>query len=245
METIIETIMETIAQFFREILSSQIFLLTLTVLVYYGAQILYKKWQFFWLNPVLLAALVIVLILNATQIDYQLYYQSNEIINFLLRISVIPLSYLLHKNIKRINRYKLSIVCSTFIGSIVGVLSVILLAKLFGLDLSLIYSLEPKSITTPIAITLSKNIGGMPAVTTFAVAIAGVFGNAVGPQVLKFFGVKDSMAMGLALGSSSHAICTARAMELGALEGAVSGAAIGLMGLFTTLTLPLINWLLL
>ncbi|MFR9649737.1 MAG: LrgB family protein [Rikenellaceae bacterium] len=236
--------METIVQFFSEVVSSQIFLLTLTVLVYYAVYLIYSRWQYFWFNPVLLTSLIIVIILSVIDVEYQLYYESNGIINFLLRISVIPLSYLMHKNIKNISQYKISILCSTFIGSIVGVLSVVLLARLFDLEQTIIYSLEPKSITTPIAVTLSQSIGGLPAVTTFAVAIAGVFGNALGPQILTLFGVKDSVAKGLALGSASHAIGTARAMELGALEGAVSGAAIGIMGLFTTLILPIINALL-
>ena len=99
-------------------------------------------------------------------------------------------------------------------------------------------SLAPKSVTTPIAISLSEKSGGIPALTAAFVVICGIFGGLVGPVVLRRLGVQSKVAKGLAMGSASHALGTARAMEMGALEGAISGLAIGIMGIMTALLIP-------
>jgi len=99
-------------------------------------------------------------------------------------------------------------------------------------------SLAPKSVTTPIAMSLAEKNGGIPAITAAFVVICGIFGGLVGPIVLRRLGIKSSIAKGLAMGSASHALGTARAMEMGALEGAISGLAIGIMGIMTALLVP-------
>ncbi|MFR9611544.1 MAG: LrgB family protein [Rikenellaceae bacterium] len=236
--------MEEIRAFFQEIINTQLFLLTLSVLSYYGAQLLYRRFPIILFTPIIIATSIIIFFLKATGIEYGVYYESNGIINFILGISVVCLSYLMHKNINRIKEFKLSIVVSTLIGSIVGVVSVIGLSYLFGCDHMIMVSLEPKSVTTPIALSLSHSIGGIPALTSLAVVVAGLFGNIVGVKILDICRITDPVARGLGLGSASHAVGTAKAMELGALEGAVGGAAIGLMGLFTSLVIPIINGLL-
>ncbi len=233
--------MEEIVLFLKDIITSQLFLLTLSIVTYYGAQLLYKRFPIMLFTPIIVATLAIISFLKATGIEYGVYYEANGIINFTLGMSVVCLSYLMHKNINRIKEYKLSIVISTLIGSIVGVVSVIGLAHLFGYDRMIMVSLEPKSVTTPIALSLSNSVGGIPALTSLAVVVAGLFGNVVGVKIFDIFGITDPVARGLGLGSASHAVGTARAMELGALEGAVGGAAIGLMGLFTSFVIPILS----
>lgn len=233
--------MEKIAAFFSPLASSELFLITLTVLVYFGSQWLREKFKSRLLNPVLVSSIFIIIFLDRTNIDYQSYYRANQPINFMLGVSVVCLGYLMNENFAKIKDYKFSIMVSTIIGSLVGVLSVIGLCHLFGCDDFISLSLQSKSVTTPIALSLSHNIGGMPALTALAVSITGIFGSVAGPQILTLCGITDSVARGAALGSSAHAIGTARALELGALEGAVGGAAIGLMGLFTSFIIPLIN----
>ncbi len=231
--------MEKITTFVGEVISSQLFLLSLTVVAYYGAQLLHRRFNTLLLNPIIVASVGVIIFLRSTGIEYAEYFEANSFINFLLGFSVVPLSYLLHKNVNRIKEFKVSILCSTFIGSIIGVVSIIGFAYLFGYDDIISISLQPKSVTTPIALSLSSSEGGIPALTALAVVVAGVSGSVIGPSILKLCRITDPVARGLALGSASHAVGTARALELGAVEGAIGGAAIGLMGLFTSLVLPL------
>ncbi|MFI3248715.1 MAG: LrgB family protein [Rikenellaceae bacterium] len=226
------------------IINSQMFLLALTICIYYGAQLLYKRFPIMIFTPIIVSTAAVICFLKLTGVEYSHYYASNGFINFTLSISVVCLSYLMHKNINRIKEYKLSIVVSTFVGSLVGVTSIIGLSYIFGFEEIVMISLEPKSVTTPIALSLSESMGGIPALTSLAVVVAGLFGNVVGVKVFEICRITDSVARGLGLGSASHAVGTARAIELGALEGAVGGAAIGLMGLFTSFIIPIIKSLL-
>ncbi len=236
--------MEKIVDLFGELITSQLFMLTLTVVAYFIAQTLYRRFNTLLLNPIIVSSILVILFLRATGIKYEDYLAANTIINFLLGFSVVPLSYLMHKNVNRIKEYKVSILVTTFIGSVVGVLTIVVFAYLFGWDTSIMVSLQPKSVTTPIALSLSENSLGITALTALVVAIAGIFGSVVGPAILKLSRVSDPVSRGLALGSASHAIGTARALEMGAVEGAIGGAAIGLMGLFTSIVIPIINALL-
>ncbi len=225
----------------RSVLESEVFLVAISVIAYYGAVWLRRRVNIVLLNPVLFSSVVIICFLKLADIDYKTYNDANEVINFMLRMSVIPLGFLLHKNIDKIKSRKFSILFSTFIGSVVGVLSIIGIGYLFGLDNQVILSLEPKSVTTPIALALSHSVGGLQPITALAVVVAGVFGNIAGPFILKVARINNPIAVGLAFGSASHAVGTARALEYGAIEGAVGGAAIGLMGVFTSIVLPLFN----
>ena len=116
-----------------------------------------------------------------------------------------------------------------------------MLARLTGADKALTASLEPKSVTTPIAIAVAEQTGGIPSLTAVAVLFCGILGSIMGPVVLKLLGIKSSIAKGLAMGASSHAVGTAKAMEMGVIEGAISGLAIGLMGVMTALLIPVFN----
>jgi len=153
--------------------------------------------------------------------------------------SVVALGYVLYEQIEQIRGNVVSILTAVFTGSAVGILSVVLIAKLLGADHVLMVSLAPKSVTTPIAMSLSEKSGGIPALTAAFVVICGIFGGLIGPVLLRKLGIKSKIAQGLAMGSSAHALGTARAMEMGAVEGAISGLAIGIMGIATALLIPL------
>lgn len=173
-----------------------------------------------------------------TGIDYKTFYDNTRILNFMLGPSVVALGYVLYEQIEHIKGNVISILTAVFVGSIVGIVTVVLIAKLFGADTMLMASLAPKSVTTPIAMSLAKENGGIPALAAAFVAICGIFGGLVGPVLLRKIGVKSKIAQGLAMGSASHALGTARAMELGAMQGAFSGLAIGIMGVMTALLIP-------
>ena len=126
----------------------------------------------------------------------------------------------------------------------VGIISVILIGKWMGADEALIATIQPKSVTTPIAMDIAAKSGGIPSLTAVIVVAVGIFGSIIGPFVLKALGSHSRIAKGLAMGASSHGIGTAAAIQIGAIEGALSGLAIGLMGVMTAILVPLIRLLL-
>jgi putative effector of murein hydrolase len=128
-------------------------------------------------------------------------------------------------------------------GCIAGISSILILSRLLGLDEVISKSLMPKSVTTPIGIEISKQIGGLPAITVTAIVITGIMGAVLGPFICRLFRIKDSVAVGVAIGTASHALGTTRAIELGESEGAMSGLAIGIAGLITVFLVPLLLYL--
>jgi predicted murein hydrolase (TIGR00659 family) len=204
---------------------------------------IYKRTKITLLQPLLISMLIIIPILKMTGVDYQTFYHQTQLLNFMLGPSVVALGYVLYEQIEHLKGNVLSILTAVFVGSIVGIFSVMFIAKLFGADHMLMSSLAPKSVTTPIAISLSEQNGGIPALTAAFVVICGIFGGLVGPIVLRRLGIKSKIAQGLAMGSASHALGTVRALEMGALEGAISGLAIGIMGIMTALMVPLVELL--
>ena len=221
----------------NEIIYSQIFLLTLTVGVYLGAVQLRRRVNCALLHPILVSVAALIAFVKLTGMPYEHYMRQTQIIDFLLGLSVVALGYVLHDQIYNIRGNVISIV----IGSAVGILSVALIARWMGAEPAVVASLEPKSVTTAIALSLSANSGGIPALTSVVVIVVGVFGGIVGPWVLRKVGVESRIAKGLAMGAAAHAMGTARAMELGAVEGAISGLAIGLMGVATAVLVPILE----
>ena len=228
----------------NEILSSQTFLLTLTLAVYLGSMWLYKKVRFALLHPLIVSMGVLILFLNLSGIPYDLFMKQIQIIDFMLGLSVVALGYLLHEQISQIKGNVIAIVTAIVTGSAVGILSVALIARAMGAEQAVIASLEPKSVTTAIALNVSAQSGGIPALTAVVVILVGIFGGVAGPFILKKIGVESKIAKGLAMGAAAHAMGTARAMQLGAVEGAISGLAIGLMGIATAILVPIIARLL-
>ena len=214
----------------NEILSSQTFLLTLTLAVYLGSMWLYKKVRFALLHPLIVSMGVLILFLKLSGIPYDLFMKQIQIIDFMLGLSVVALGYLLHEQISQIKGNVIAIVTAIVTGSAVGILSVALIARAMG--------------ATAIALNVSAQSGGIPALTAVVVILVGIFGGVAGPFILKKIGVESKIAKGLAMGAAAHAMGTARAMQLGAVEGAISGLAIGLMGIATAILVPIIARLL-
>ncbi len=222
----------------RPFISSEVFLLMLVMGTFLLGVYLYKRTKITLLQPLLISMLIIIPFLKITGIDFPTFYQQTRLLNFMLGPSGVALGYVLFEQIEYLRGNVVSILTAVFVGSIVGILSVVLVAKAFGADHLLIASLAPKSVTTPIAMSLSEKSGGIPALTAAFVVICGIFGGLVGPIILRRIGIQSKIAKGLAMGSSSHALGTVRALEMGAVEGAISGLAIGIMGIMTALMIP-------
>lgn len=225
----------------REIICSDIFLLTLCIGIYVGATYLFKKIKWPIFHPVLITIAVLILFLYLCDIPYQRFKDATQILDFLLNLSVVALGYLLYEQIEHLKGHVISILTSIIIGSTIGILSTVYIAKWMGADDIIALSLAPKSITTPIAIAVSDSMGGITSLTSVVVVAVGIFGSIIAPFILDKIGIHDSIAKGLAIGSAAHGVGTARAIEIGALEGAVSGLAIGLMGIATALIVPLLK----
>lgn len=228
----------------HSLVHSEIFDLALVVGTYIAATILYKKTHLSVLHPLLTSIFVIIVILEFLDIEYASFQQGSHLIHFMLGPSVVALGYVLFEQMKYLKGNVVSILTSVFVGAIVGIISVIAIGKLMGADQSLIATLQPKSVTTPIAMGISEKNGGIPSLTAVIVVAVGIFGSIVGPAVMKVLGIESRIAKGLALGASSHGVGTAAAIQLGAVEGALSGLAIGLMGIMTAILIPVISYIL-
>lgn len=228
----------------NSLVHSEIFDLALVIGTYIAATLLYKKTHLSLLHPLLTSIFVIIVILEMLDIKYESFQQGSHLIHFMLGPSVVALGYVLFEQMKYLKGNVVSILTSVFIGAIVGIISVIAIGKLMGADQSLIATLQPKSVTTPIAMGISEKNGGIPSLTAVIVVAVGIFGSIVGPAVMKVLGIESRIAKGLALGASSHGVGTAAAIQLGAVEGALSGLAIGLMGIMTAILVPVISYLL-
>lgn len=225
----------------RELLGSTEFILLLIFGSYLFGQWVFKKTRIALFHPLIISIAVIIAFLKITGISYLTFEENSRFVSFLLGPSVVALGYLLYEQLNYLKGNVISILTSIFLGSLVGVVSVVVLARLTGADEMLIHSLEPKSVTTPIAMSISLQSGGNVSLTAVIVLFCGIFGSIIGPPILKLFGIKSSVARGLAMGASAHGVGTAKAMEMGMIEGALSGLAIGLMGVMTALLIPIVN----
>lgn len=225
----------------RELLGSTEFILLLIFGSYLFGQWVFKKTRIALFHPLIISIAVIIAFLKVTGISYLTFEENSRFVSFLLGPSVVALGYLLYEQLNYLKGNVISILTSIFLGSLVGVVSVVILARLTGADEMLIHSLEPKSVTTPIAMSISLQSGGNVSLTAVIVLFCGIFGSIIGPPILKLFGIKSSVARGLAMGASAHGVGTAKAMEMGMIEGALSGLAIGLMGVMTALLIPIVN----
>lgn len=225
----------------EKLLNSEIFILTLVIGVYLAAVWLFHKTKLNLLHPLLVSIPVLAVITHVLGIPFESFEKGSRIISFMLGPTVVVLGYLLYEQIARLKENAVSIITSVFVGCVTGIVSVIFIARYFGADHALIASLEPKSVTTPIAMSIAERSGGIPSIAAVVVIVVGIFGGMVGPFILERLGIKSRIARGLALGSAAHGLGTARPWELGTIEGAISGLAIGVMGIMTAILVPVIE----
>ena len=225
----------------NNLLESEVFILTLVVGTYVASTLLYRKTKLSLLHPLLTSILAIIAVLQIAGISYETFREGSRIINFMLGPTVVALGYVLYEQMKNLKGNVVSILTSLFVGSLTGIISVILICKAMGASDILTASIQPKSVTTPIAIEIAEKTGGIPSLTAVIVVAVGIFGSVAGPFILKKLGVENRIAKGLALGASAHGIGTSVAIQIGAIEGAISGLAIGIMGIMTAILVPLVQ----
>ena len=193
-----------------------------------------------WLNPLLFAIVVCVFFLAAFRIDYEDFQASCRPLSYFLTPATVCLAVPLYRQIEMLKRYPLAIAAGIVCGVLVNLAGVALLALLFRLDSTQFMTLLPKSITTAIGMGLSEELGGIASLTVALIILTGLTGNLSAALVCRLFRITEPVAKGVAIGTASHAIGTARALEMGEIEGAVSSLSLALTGLLTVLAAILV-----
>jgi predicted murein hydrolase (TIGR00659 family) len=228
-----------------DLYASPLFGVTVTIAVFALSSLLYRRLRTPFANPVLVSLTALILLLLLLDIPYEDYNRGGSVISFFLGPAVVALAVPLYREREVIRSRLAPIAVGISAGAVVSILVSVLLAAALGASEPTLRSLAPRSVTTPIALGIAENTGGLPALAAAVVVMTGVLGAVAGPAYLTLLRIADPVARGLALGTASHGLATARALEEGGLEGAVAGLAIGLHGLLAVLLIPLMLPLLL
>ncbi len=215
--------------------------LTLTLAAFVFASLIYRKGKLNpLLNPVLLSVVAIVLVLRSTGTDYDTYFEGAQFVHFLLGPATVALALPLYRQFERVRKSAVAILVSLVCGSLASSISAVAIAWLLGAQTVSIVSLAPKSVTAPVAMGIADQLGGLPSLTAVVVILTGIVGAMLGPLVLDRLGIRDWSVRGLAIGTASHGIGTARALQVNELAGAFSGLAMGLNAVATAILLPIL-----
>jgi predicted murein hydrolase (TIGR00659 family) len=214
--------------------------LTLTLVAFQIGSFIYQRGKMHpFLNPVLIAVILIAAILTATETSYPTYFKGAQFVHFLLGPATVALAIPLYRQWDRVKQSFLAIVVSLLAGSLTAAVSAVAIGWILGGSRDALIAMAPKSVTAPVAMGITEQLGGLPSLTAVLVIITGISVAMIGPKLLNLLGVKDWSARGLALGTASHGIGTARAMQVNETAGAFAGLAMGLNALATALLLPL------
>lgn len=220
----------------KEILCNSAYFGVTVSLIGYGAGImLKKKFKYAFLNPLLISIIFVIGVVMLCGVDYESYENSAQYLSYLLTPATVCLAVPLYQQMTLLRKNLAAVACGILAGVLASLGSVLLLAFLFGLEHDVYVTLLPKSITTAIGMGVSEELGGLVTITVAVIIVTGVIGNVIGEAVCKLFRIYEPIAKGLALGTSSHAIGTAKTLEMGEVEGAMSSLAIAVAGLLTVI----------
>jgi predicted murein hydrolase (TIGR00659 family) len=215
--------------------------LTATLVAWQVAVLATRRWRGSPLgNPVPVAILMLAVGLLATRTPYAAYFQGAQYVHFLLGPATVALAVPMYANLGRIRAAAPALVPALLAGSATAAVSAMLMARWLGATPEIVLSLAPKSVTTPIAMAVSQEIGGNASLTAIFVILTGLVAAVLLEPAMRLVGVRDARAVGLAAGTAGHGIGTAQALQIGETEGAFAGLAIGLNGVVTALLLPLL-----
>lgn len=215
--------------------------LTVTVLVYLAALWLYaRSGGHSLVNPILLSVAGLVGVLTLTGTPYPLYFDGAKFVHFLIGPATVALAVPLYTQLERLKRMWLPIGVALLVGSAVAIASALAIARVFGASRETMLSLAPKSATLPIAMSLAEQIGGVPALAAMAVAVTGIGGAIMARPLLNLLRIEDPAVRGFAVGIAAHAAGTARALQVGSVNGAFAALALALNGVATALLMPLL-----
>lgn len=214
--------------------------LILTVLVFWGAKRLYRRRQAILLSPVLVAPLLLMLLIWVTNVPYQAYASGAKWLTSLLGPATVAMAVPMYRHFNILKQHAKEILAGVLLGSSLAILSSVLLAAWVHLGADTLLSLIPRSVTTPIAIEISRSVGGLPPMTAVFVIVTGISGIILGPLVIRWLPIRTPVARGVLFGMGAHATGTSKAFELGAVEGTVSSIAMILAAGMTLMLIPVL-----
>lgn len=222
----------------EKFLNNEVFGLLITISSYIFFTKICSKIKNPLLNPLLLTTIFLIAVLVIFKIPLEYYELGGNYIKFFLGPATVVLALPLYRQLHLLKKHLIPILAGVFIGSLTSLLSVYTLSKMLNLDLNVLVSLLPKSITTPIGMSISETYGGIVSLTITSIVITGITGSIVAPWVIRISNIKSDVAKGIAIGTASHAVGTSKAIEMGETIGAMSGLAIALAGTITALLMP-------
>lgn len=206
---------------------------TISLIAYEIGLFLKRKLGLAILNPLLVSIVIVILALKVFGISYEVYNASAKYISYLLTPATVCLAVPLYEQLELLKKNKVAVVCGILSGTLASLTGIFVLCMLFGFNHQQYVTMLPKSITTAIGIGISEELSGIVTITVAVIIITGILGNVIADTVFHIFKIKNPLAKGLALGTASHAIGTARAIEMGPVEGAMSSLAVAVAGLLT------------
>ncbi len=227
-----------------EFLHSELFAITLTLVVFWVGQIIQQKTKQVWLNPILIAIVVIIFLLKMSDTSYATYNEGGKYIAFMLKPAIVALAIPLYMQIESIRKQALPIIACQLTACVVGAVSAFLIAQYLGASQEVAISLAPKSVTTPLAMEVAKMMGGIPSLTAIIVILTGILGAIIGLPILRLVGIRSEIAKGLAMGAAAHAVGTSHCMGKSFRLGAYSGLGLIVNGTLTGALTPYILQLL-
>lgn len=217
------------------LIDSMFFGTVVSLAAYETGLLLKKKFKLAILNPLLIGTICVMAVLLLLKVEYKHYNQSAKYLSYLLTPATVCLALPLYQQLELLKKNLKAVVSGITAGVLASLASVLLLARLFSLSHEQYVTLLPKSITTAIGMGVSRELGGIETITVAVIIITGILGNILAELVFRIFRIQEPIARGLSLGTASHAIGTAKAMEIGEIEGAMSSLAIAVAGLLTVL----------
>ena len=207
-----------------------------SLLAYEVGLMLKRRFRLAILNPLLIAVICVIGVNAVMKVDYQTYNAGGQYLSYLLTPATVCLAVPLYEQLALLKKHLTAVICGIVAGVLASMVGVLICALVFGLEHELYVTLLPKSITTAIGMGVSEELGGIVTITVATIIVTGILGSVIADGVFALFHIEEPVARGLALGNASHAIGTAKAMELGEVEGAMSSLAIAVAGILTVVS---------
>lgn len=219
---------------------TDIWAVLLTVMAYGTGTFLQERVKKPWCNPLLIACMTLVVFLTMAEVPYSLYKEKTSMLNYLLLPATVSLAIPLYEQWQLLKKNVLAIICGIGAGALTSVVCILVMAWIFRMEPQYAVSLMPKSVTTAIGADVATELGGIAALTAGVIILTGIVGNLLATSLCKLLHISDPVAKGVAIGTSSHAIGTSKALEMGQVEGAMSSLAIALAGIMTAVIVPVL-----
>lgn len=224
----------------NEITSNPLFGITISIVAFAIASMLFKKTRVAILNSLLVSMVIVIAVLLIFDIPLENYQKGGSVIKMLISpVETMVIGVSLYKQFETFKKYVVPVIVSVACGGIFVTLLVYFLSKGMNLPQEIILASIPKSITTAIGIEISTKMGWVTSITVMYIVLTGITGGVIAPLIIKLFGIKRDVSQGLAIGTSAHAVGTAKAIEIGEVQGAMSGLALGLNAIITSFWVPL------